>query len=483
MKQFVRISLVLMTALAASPCAAAQAKQVSGKPLTDEQLMAFALLDELDNTDTSQMPLIRVKWKQTRTHPLYYRYGFVVHEGEHVARIRHPDGSHSTIATNTAHPELQTARIEHVDFKNGLDAMIAQTGRGGTHSETMPLRLLFMARAAARRGHNESAHDIWSRLPVTLTNADLLREHAVWHGLLTSTERCLTLDFTDPEISHEEIKRRHERWLKIFPRVTARLDGGKRDRAGRLRAVAANSIREQVATRLKHIEQTMGPIATPESTAASADQKLVAQLRNARSGPVWPLIVIDRPTTEHAPGPAPSIQERIVSRGLSIVPRLITELDRNELTRCHTGKNNPMTFLKVHELAEQLLVRIAGYHVKGKPVQAQWQAWYASVQANGLRKVMQAELRQGNYEVIAPYLKRWPNQWPRVITLIENPENNITAMVALLRGLPKQLPRQALVASERVFASSILMFFKQLVAEQLALHTGPNGQNALSTVL
>jgi hypothetical protein len=478
MRDVMRSGLLLGMVLACSGEAATQDKPAA-KPFTHEQLAVFALLDKIDATDTSKLSLVRVSWPRTKNVGNYSRLGFIVRIDEHATRVRHLDGSHSTIASDIELPGY--GKLQPLDLNAELHRMIRVAATKDNYPDHLMLRILLLARAAARTGERELVHLAWLILPDTLNNADGLRQIGSSISLTEYSERRLALDFADPEISLEQLKQRHEHWLRAFPKAAA---GGGKD--GVRRRAITNRLyryRKAVTGRLAQLEQTLQSITAAQGSTRSTDQELLLQLGHARATPPRARGRQPRPITKHVPSSKPSIQSRIVGLDLAAVPMLLEAMKSSDLTRCARTDANPMTFLTVRELAHELLERIAGYAATGDASRSKWQAWHENVQTNGLRKVIETELKQGNFNVISPYLKRWPKQWPRVITLIEPPETNITGVVAMLRGLPKQLPRQALVASERVLAAKTNMLFKQMVAAQLAVRTAPNGENALKTVL
>lgn len=463
------------------PCSVANAQE-QPEELTEPQRKAFAVMDEVAGHDTSKLPFVRVSWQPPQRTARAYRYGFVVRREGGFVRIRHLDGSHSTIATGD--DTATSGRITKQDLREVMDRMIGMAARKrDDYPAVLLLRLLYLTRAAALRGHVDLVHRAWAVLPDHLVDAYELKKDGTEHALVHSSERRLTLDFADPEISFAQLERDHERWLERLPEVVRGFGGGKKGAARRAAAQHTNRLRQRVSARLERIRQTRRSLDAPLPSAHSEAQRLVQSLPEARHRSNGYRLRYKYARNHHDAQATESLEDRLVALGLAAVPHLVASLPSTALTRCHNGKDQPLCQRTVGEVAEDLLVEIAGYAPKGEDRSAVWQAWLEAVQARGLRKVMEDELRTGDGTVITAYLKRWPEQWARVITIIDKPEQNISGTIALLNGLPEKLPRQALVACERVFASSIQDVFKAMVAKELAQRLAPNGGNALGETL
>ena len=219
---------------------------------------------------------------------------------------------------------------------------------------------MILARDLARRGHAREFEMIWS----VFRRPDRLRSSLAW-----ATATQLVLDFGDRALSHADLLRRHQLWLRKFPKHPGRKSVAPR----------TDQLERIVAAKRKR--------ATSRNTKAMTVADLIFDLRDEFHSPktAW---IQNHPVDPVVPTPRGTVtpREQLRKVGMKAVPALIGVLEDKSPSRCvvcFRRYGGSFWLLSVGAQAEGLLRHITRQPDQQRKSAKWWREWYAAQRGKG----------------------------------------------------------------------------------------------------
>jgi hypothetical protein len=411
---------------------AALAAIAPAQNVSPELERVFALLDELDATDTSRLPFVRIAtgwthgyvgqpWRNT------YRHGFLVADDGTTFEVRYLEldrERHTRTPAGT--PEHSRVGFEPVDLREFAATLVTKLER--SRAETFaswtderdyvapqtpmstPTVALLAARACARCGFVDAANRLGRA-------ADRDRWQLRW-----DLRVHLNLALADLALPWSELLRRHDVWLRGC--TDAKESEWLRSQRDAIAAVVA---RRERRTR------------SDPPTDADLLEDLRDHLLPMASGgfDAWR-------TSSPLPAPphAQAAFDRLVARGIDAVPALRAALTDESPTRSllySSRRGGSFSPRPLGRLAGDVLEAITGERDPGE-------SWCADVRRDGLRAVLLRTLARGRDAAAECWLRRYPDDVAPVLARLTALEP--AARLASLRSLvgnAREPARRALI--------------------------------------
>jgi len=439
-------SLLRLAAIAASIVAPLHAMPQDQAPLTEDQRALFALLDALDPLDTSTVPIVKCTIRIGDAAPVDV-LGFLIEEDEthfvfrdvylvrhDVARTFRSDAPHGSHTASTARALAEAAVRAMREGERPASGCFDPFDRF-PHEDVVPL--FVVARDQARRGNLAEVHRLWSLLPTQRVPS--LRYHDGRAAILAPFfARRLREARVDPRVS----------WEQLLVMLAAYLAALPDD-------FDAREWREQ-HTKIAALLHEKKRRAAERGARPTADD-LVFDLHDE---------VLDPNLPHRFPTDGPA--SKVVAAGLDAVPALIAALDDTEgLTRCMHAEQRMLSMANV---AERLLVEIAGWRPEGEDRKSAWQRWLTEARAQGPDAVLEQRAVALDLAAVATHATRHPERLDRLLDAIRasaDPRRRRDAIVALLRPLDRPLP------------DAVLQFLADEVGNDMAGRWQAEAANAL----
>lgn len=396
------------------------AAQESQPAVTPQRHPLLKVVEQFDPLDTSKLQLVRVHqlhgtWRSNRL-------GWVVAKDGAKHDIRYLDlGRESLLAGRRVRIENITIADASTELRTAIREMTgARSRRSHYTTEQTPLHprtlALLLARACELRGLHEAKDEL---LQVLFKDT---KRHAADLRVRN------TIDTSDPAISWETLQQRSQLLDISFPKTE---------------------------------RQLLRPVVDPWAKAIEATQAGPDDVERILVNDPWieSTYMFDAGhSTPTAPKPAGKDRayNRLLARGLAVVPELIAlldDLDGPTISRSLTYSSRHGGHFWSNSVADQAsaaLREITGAHPRNSHLPGQrrnaWQQWYDEHKDRTLRDIFEERIRNHlRHNDVESYVSRWPDGASKVLDAIAAwPHRRVPsgAVLALLeneqtRALPK----------------------------------------------
>lgn len=391
-------TLPLRITLLAALTTSLVAQEPDAKPLTEDQRALFALLDEFDPLDTSELPFVRFEIDHGTSKD--GGWGFLIARDELGFRVRTVPYGQRVCITFQRHADA----VFHGSFVPATLAdveawMLARKEEFALFG-SIAADWLVVARAYARRGAVADVHRLWTSIPALHGNS---REH-LRDAIARAAIEWLNEDFVDPSVSWQQLAARHDLWLARFGGKDTELDQHvQRNRAGIGEVLAAKAERTK--------RRTNGPPTPADLVFDLHDEFWLPPPNRGES-----LVCSQLPPRD---GDTPL--RRVKNAGLACVPDLIAALDDGSLTRSVHGSAHWMVTIPVGrfgDAADAALLIIAGYRPDGTDRAKAWNEWYELARSTSAEAVRQLRVDELHPDAVRRYLEEDGARLPRVLKAI-----------------------------------------------------------------
>ncbi|MCB9879363.1 MAG: hypothetical protein H6835_17345 [Planctomycetes bacterium] len=396
-------------------------------PTLQEARELFAIVDKFAPLDTSALPLVSVTRRSW--HHSYSRCGFLLRSDGHAALVQFFDLGSETVTAS------RTLTVRPITLEEAVALAVAEVEILGTEEDGVTYahylsptstmhpcaEALLLARVLDRLDRTEER----DRLLALALDAQKRLGEGLAHRL--------TIDFTDPRYTWQDLLQRHELWLATFP-------GHGHTRA--------------VQKRRAQIAEVIAQLADPNTSAEKRlllDDPWLDGNDNSEAGH------LDPPVPPPTDGTRPL--DRLLQGGTSAARRLIELLDDKTPSRgvSYTSRHGgDFMFEPVGELANEALCTMAGptarYPDRQKDRAAAWREWLAGAEDEDPITLLEDRLAAGDVGAILPYLKAKPDGLPELLESIGDNQQHAMSLCSKLLQLPQTAHREAVHAASRVAA-------------------------------
>ncbi|MEZ6037336.1 MAG: hypothetical protein R3F29_07640 [Planctomycetota bacterium] len=418
MRSPIATSLLALLPLATLPAQA---------PTLGEARDLFAIVDAFAPLDTSKLPMVAVTRRSW--HHSYSRCGFLLRSSGRDTLVQFLDLGSETVTAS------RTLTVQPITLEEAVALTVAEVEILGTEEEGVTFvhylsptstmhpcaEALLLARVLDRLDRAEERDRL---LALALDAQNRLAE-----GLA----HRLTIDFTDPRYSWQDLLQRHELWLATFP---------------------GHGSAKSVEQRHAQIEAVLAQLADPQTSTEKRlllDDPWLDGNDNSEAGH------LDPPVPPPTDGTRPL--DQLLQGGTTAARRLIELLDDQTPSRgvsYSSRYGGGFDFETVGELANEALRAFAGptarYADRQKDRAAAWREWLAAAEDKDPITLLEDRLAAGDANAIPLLLKANPDGLPALLETVDASGQHAISLCSRLLQMPETSHRADVHATCRAAA-------------------------------